>query len=205
MNYEKYFKAFSTGALSLFGVYMAATGNYWQSMVLFIWPFFWIGEFVFHIGKNVRFAKCSDSLYYDLVRIPHGHVPAPKVRFWRWLPLPIGGYRTEWTFGCPVCGRESFFKIDYMCRECDYDGYNPYSREYWERKSRREKWRKRWKTFEYVFLPLLVLVGKAYYLRSTRIHVSDYPRYNGNLTEEVLEEIEGKKRASMDKYGGYLP
>lgn len=153
----------------------------------------------------MRFAKCSDALYYDLVKIPHGHVPAPMVRFWRWLPMPLNGYRTEWTFSCPVCGEPSFFKIWDMCWDCEQYGDWSYDDDRYKRRREREKWRRRWKTLEYVFLPLLVLLGKSWYLRSTRIAVLDYPPHGGNLTQQLQEEISKERIAFIEKYeyGGY--
>ena len=151
----------------------------------------------------MKWTRCSDALYYDLVKIPHGHVPAPRVKLWSWLPLPVKGYRTEWTFSCPVCGRDSFFKVFYRCRECEWDNYEE-SEESWKRRSRREKWRNRWKKLEYAMLPLLVLFGKAGYLRTTRIHARDLSIYGGKLTNELREEIAAERAKFIEKYGGYI-
>ena len=134
----------------------------------------------------MEFTKCSDALYYDLVKIPHGHIPAPMVKFWSWLPIPIKGKRTSTTFFCPNCGEPSFFKIRERCNWCeqwwdendDEVSYKEMRKKYdWKRK--REKWRRRWKELEYALLPLLILFGKAGYLRSVRYHFRDF--YNDRV------------------------
>ena len=128
----------------------------------------------------MSFTNCRQPLYYDLVKIPHGHIPAPKVKFWSWLPIPIKGKRDSNTFQCPKCGRTNFFKILDRCETCKYEDSLTYDHEYDYEYSlhgpRYEKWRKRWKQLEYIFLPLLVLIGKASYLRSVRRHTTDYKR-----------------------------
>jgi len=126
----------------------------------------------------MKWATCRKSLYYDLVRVPHGHIPAPMVGFWSWLPLPVKGKRDGRMFFCPVCGMPSFFKVFDQCRWCeDWDDtpHDEWVKEY-ERKRRREKWRARWKRLEYVLLPILMLTGKAWYIRSVRYHSVDFMR-----------------------------
>lgn len=152
----------------------------------------------------MRFARCSEALYYDLIKTPHGHIPAPKVKVWSWLPIPISGYRNDFTFSCPCCGSPSFFKLWDCCRECEYYGGYQYDAEKWKLKRRREKWRNRWKQLEYAILPLLVLFGKASYLRTTRINVRDYEVYGGSLTDELRKEISAERAEFMKKYGMYL-
>ena len=127
----------------------------------------------------MEFAKCSESLYYDLIKIPHGHIPAPMVEFWKWLPIPVVGKRTSKTFYCPNCGCSSFFKANYSCESCrEYyedteESYKRWNKRY-EQRRKREKKRARWKNIEYAILPLLILTGKAGYLRSIRYHARDY-------------------------------
>ena len=122
----------------------------------------------------MEFARCSDALYYDLLKVPHGHIPAPMVKFWSWLPVPVRGKRTPRTFMCPRCGMPSFFKVQFSCSWCaDFQDMPNYD---YKRVRRREKWRARWKQLEYVLLPFLVLFGKAWYMRSTRYHAVDYQR-----------------------------
>lgn len=124
----------------------------------------------------MNFTTCRSPLYYDLIKIPHGHIPAPKVKFWNWLPIPIIGKRDSNTFQCPECGRPSFFKVYSRCQYCEYGSIFDDSVEDLISRDRRERWRSIWKKIEYIFLPFLVLFGKAYYLRSVRYHVSDYKR-----------------------------
>jgi len=122
----------------------------------------------------MEYAKCKNALYYDLLVIPHGHIPAPMVRFWSWLPIPVKGLRTYDTFSCPVCGMPSFFKIDYMCRECESwnDGEEYYL--HWKSREGKRKKRLKWKAFEYALLPLYILLGKAWYMKSVQYHAIDF-------------------------------
>ena len=121
-----------------------------------------------------NWTSCKNALYYDLVRVPHGHIPAPMVKFWGWFPLPIKDKRTYNTFICPNCGSPSFFKVWDSCNWCQYYDEEFYDRTYINQK--REKWRRRWKDLEYALLPLLVLLGKAWYMRSERYNIRDYMR-----------------------------
>ena len=126
----------------------------------------------------MKYATSEKGLYYDLIRIPHGHIPAPKVKFWKSLPIPIKGTRTQDTFHCPWCGRPSFFKVFDQCRVCDWEQEDDwetwkFNEARYQKRLKREKGRKRWKRLECALLPLLVLFGKAWYMRSARIHWSD--------------------------------
>lgn len=110
-----------------------------------------------------------NGYYYDLIKLPHGHVPVPKARLWSHLPVPIREFRGEDYYECPCCGQPSFFKVEYACRECDndlgyYDGYDPEKEVYRIRRQRRNYFRQFLKRIEYLFLPLLVLTGKAWYV-----------------------------------------
>ena len=108
----------------------------------------------------MEYTTCEKGRYYDLIRIP-------RKRTWD-------------TFHCPVCGLPSFFKVFDQCRVCeweidDYETWRAIEQRY-QKRIKREKWRRRWKTLECALLPLLILFGKAWYLRSDRIHWSDpYP------------------------------
>jgi len=123
----------------------------------------------------MEFETCRNACYYDLIEIPHGHIPAPMVRFWDWLPIPVGDNRNYHTYYCPRCGEPSFFKQDFACQRCDlkmdWSDFNNIRR--WDEYQDREKWRNRWKQLEYIFLPILVLLGKAKYMKSVRIHYTD--------------------------------
>ena len=128
-------------------------------------------------GDIMKYKSPKDSQYYDLVRIPHGHIPAPMIRLWKHLPIPVKGVRDSNTFHCRGCGFPSFFKTN-SCYYCQYwDSNDP---DYWEwaedqiRLERSERWRARWKQLEYLFLPLLVVFGKAWYMPSRRRHVNDW-------------------------------
>jgi hypothetical protein len=108
-----------------------------------------------------------DGCYYDLVRVPHGHVPVTKVGLWLRLPLPVKDLRGEDYFECPRCGEPSFFHS--FCFECDQDyslGYVDWrwSRSFW----RRQYFRRLLKSVELLFLPILVLLGRAWYVESLR-------------------------------------
>lgn len=114
--------------------------------------------------------RAKDGRYYDLVRIPHGHIPAPIVNFWSRLPLPIKEYRGWDFFYCPFCGRASFFKG--ICWDCSE--YLPDSEyRYYRARLRREYFRKLWKRLEYMLLPFLVVIGKAWYVSSRELHYWD--------------------------------
>jgi hypothetical protein len=119
--------------------------------------------------------------YYDLVRVPHGHVPVGKVFLWKRFPLLVREIRGDDYFKCPECGMPSFFKVDICCRGCAARGANRWSvgeniLRRWENRSRRDYFRKFLKDLEILVLPVLALMGKAWYVRSERRHCSDYQR-----------------------------
>jgi len=112
-----------------------------------------------------------DGHYYDLIRVPHGHIPVPLIRLWKDLPIPVKDVRTHDYYHCPICGSPSFYKIDYACWDCEseavYDEYlDRLIERRWQRKRRKEYFRNIWKKLEYLILPFLVLVGKAWYVIS---------------------------------------
>jgi hypothetical protein len=131
----------------------------------------------YRMGRNSKpkekfeLITCEEGLYYDLIRIPHGHIPAPKVKFWKNLKIPIKGMRTGDTFHCPNCGASSFFKVFGHCRQC-YHWKE--TEDILKQSLRHERWRKRWKQLEYIILPLLVFFGKAWYMKSERVNIRDY-------------------------------
>jgi hypothetical protein len=132
--------------------------------------------------------SCETARYYDLIELPHGHIPAPKIKFWRKVPIPIGRPRNENFFQCFTCGESSFFKT-FSCGWCE--GYGGCDSDYqaYKKYHKREKSRMRWKKVEYAILPLLLLFDKVRYNQSTRIHHkdSDYrePFYNWPDYQEV--------------------
>jgi len=113
-----------------------------------------------------------DGHYYDLIRVPHGHIPVPLIRLWKDLPIPVKDLRTHDYYHCPVCGKPSFFKINYMCWDCERefewgdDWIDEYAYKQYRKKQRREYFRNIWKKLEYLILPFLVLIGKAWYVIS---------------------------------------
>jgi len=109
--------------------------------------------------------KPQEACYYDLIRLPHGHVPAPKAHFWSWLSVPVKTVRDYNTFTCPTCGEGTFFKTWSDCGNCRYD-FNDLSASHYD--ERREKLRGILKNLEYALLPLLILLGEAWYMPSTR-------------------------------------
>ena len=109
--------------------------------------------------------KPRDAAYYDLIRTPHGHTPAPKLRFWKWLSIPVKELRDENTFTCPRCSSGSFFKSFISCDNCRYDEDRDIEVHYSER---REKRRRLLKDIECAILPILLLFGLAWYMPSTR-------------------------------------
>lgn len=122
----------------------------------------------------------KDGKYYDLVKLPHGHIPAPLIRLWSSIPLPVKAIRDEYYYCCPECGEPSFFKINYMCWQCqDFYEYNCGQKVFnnaWRRHKRRKRrkyFKEILKKIEYLVLPILALVGKAYYVESKRGHFRD--------------------------------
>lgn len=117
--------------------------------------------------------------YYDLIRVPHGHIPVSKLYLWKNYPIEAKETRTYNYFQCPECGNPSFFKVS----SCEYDGFYGYGNDAeerrWRRVRRRERndyFRRLWKDLEGLALPFLVLIGKAWYVRSDRLHYSDPER-----------------------------
>ena len=118
--------------------------------------------------------------YYDLVRVPHGHVPVTKVFLWSRLPIPVREIRNDHYFKCPECGAPSFFKIDsaYSCRNCrfgldhaDWEDVMRLDRRFqlrWMRTRRHDYFRALWKSLEVLVLPFLVVSGRAWYVYSER-------------------------------------
>lgn len=111
--------------------------------------------------------------YYDLVRVPHGHIPVTKLRLWRRLPIPVREIRGDDYFRCPECGSPSFFKIDISCRNCAARGSDSWLLgesilQRWQNRDRRDYFRMFLKRLECLVLPVLVLAGKAWYVRSER-------------------------------------
>jgi len=112
--------------------------------------------------------------YYDLIRVPHGHIPAPKANLWSGLPIPVKEIRGPDFYACPECGNPSFFKINYVCYECE-DNFQ-YCDPKWEdrayvrfkRRMRRRYFKDILKRIECWLLPVLVLTGKAWYVVSNR-------------------------------------
>lgn len=121
-------------------------------------------------------AKSKDANYYDLIRVPHGHIPAPLVNFWSKFPIPVKETRGCDFYYCPRCGEPSFFKIEFACWQCQDDIeefgawklYKELQRKY-QRRKRRKYFRNFWKRLEYLCLPVLVLLGKAWYVKSNRL------------------------------------
>jgi len=134
----------------------------------------------------MKFAQAKNAKYYDLVRIPHGHIPAPMIKFWGWLPIPIKGKRDWNTFCCPVCGQGSFYKIDYMCRECEqwYDD-DEAQYQYYLKRMKKQKHRKLLKKIEHGLLPILVLFGKVWYMPSVRLSTQERWEDDARYLEEV--------------------
>jgi hypothetical protein len=122
--------------------------------------------------------KPGQGGYYDLIRVPHGHVPVTKVFLWCRLPLPVREIRGDTYFRCPECGSLSFFKVDICCRTCAFGLELNSPEEYfrardrlfnrWQNRDRRDYFRNILKRLECLVLPLLVLLGKAWYVRSKR-------------------------------------
>ena len=109
--------------------------------------------------------------YYDLIRVPHGHIPVSKVFLWKRFPLLVREIRGNDYFKCPSCGGPSFFKVNYQCPICD-DEYG-WLRPKFRRRERRDYFRKFLKDLEVLVLPVLALMGKAWYVRSGRHHWKD--------------------------------
>jgi hypothetical protein len=126
-------------------------------------------DITWHGPEKVKYRVAFDKMkpeegnYYDLIRVPHGHVPAPKVKLWGGYAVPIKEVRDECTFHCLRCGEPNFFKVHY-CNECVEYGENVVV----EVDETREKIRRIIKDAEAALLPLLVLLGVAWYMPSVR-------------------------------------
>ncbi len=126
------------------------------------------------------------GLYYDLVKLPHGHIPVSKIKFWGSLSIPIREFRDYGYFKCPECGSPSFFRLISDCGCCGAftkDGYSRYKKRL--RKRRIHGFLKR---LEVALLPLLVYAGKAYYVRSVRGHWMDAGEPNTMTVEELRKQ-----------------
>jgi len=123
---------------------------------------------------NLPKQKAARGLYYDLIRVPHGHIPAPKTNLWSLFPMPVKEYRDYDYYECPECGDPSFFKINYMCQDCEEWNDDESAWRRYKRRQRRKYWKELLKRIEYLILPFLVLTGKAWYVRSVRHHFNDY-------------------------------
>jgi hypothetical protein len=147
--------------------------------------------------------KPRDASYYDLIRTPHGHTPAPKLKYWRWLSVPVRELRDEYTFTCPRCGEGSFFKTWTYCDSCkEYLDWNEYPNTY---DSKREKHRRLAKDIECAFLPLLILFRVAWYMPSTRakwygdqLHAKLIP--DTTLPRRIIEPEPILREGPLDKY-----
>jgi predicted RNA-binding Zn-ribbon protein involved in translation (DUF1610 family) len=117
----------------------------------------------------------GQGLYYDLIQVPHGHVPVGKVFLWKRFPLLVREFRDNSYFKCPECGAPSFFKVNYQCPICDdgRDDEHGWLRPKFRRRERRDYFRKFLKDLEVLVLPVLALMGKAWYVRSERRHWRD--------------------------------
>lgn len=137
------------------------------------------------------FLRPRQGLYYDLVRVPHGHVPTSKVWLWRRFPLLVKEFRGDTYFKCPECGAGSFFKASGRCQSCGWKiaGLSPKA---WAKaetnriyrllkRERRDYFRRFLKDLEVLFLPVLALTGNAWYVRSERTHYSDKLYYRETL------------------------
>jgi ribosomal protein L37E len=118
----------------------------------------------------------SKGRYYDLILVPHGHIPVSKIKVWRSFPLLCKEQRTESYFHCPTCGGPSFFKIKGSCEECSFWGNKEVSWKQVRSKERQDYFRRLCKDIEALALPLLAFFGKAWYVRSERLHYSDPER-----------------------------
>ena len=150
----------------------------------------------------MKFAQPKNSNYYDLVRIPHGHIPAPRIRFWAWLPIPIKGMRTWNTFYCPTCGSPSFFKARGYCDSCgpDFDD----NEQMWKSLKKKEAVRNRWKRFEEIILPLLILLGKAWYMPSERLtYAEQWKKYGPPIQFEYDEEEDDEEELLNELTGDF--
>jgi len=134
----------------------------------------------------MKLAQAKNANYYDLVRIPHGHIPAPMIKFWDWLLIPVKGQRDYSTFHCNICGSSNFFKQGYGCNDCggSYPGMDDEND--WKNNQLKEKTRKKWKHLEHAILPLLILFGKAWYMPSVRLtYLEQVKKYGPPVQVEI--------------------
>jgi len=150
----------------------------------------------------MKFQQAKNANYYDLVSIPHGHIPAPMIKFWDWLPIPIKGQRDYSTFHCQICGSPSFFKQGHGCHDCGGSYIRMDDEKEWVKHQGKEKTRKKWKRFEHAILPLLVLFGKASYMPSVRLtYLEQVKKYGPPVyaspysVEEIMDEPTGENCA----------
>jgi len=146
--------------------------------------------------KSKPCALAAEGLYYDLIRVPHGHVPAGKVWLWRRFPLVVKEFRGDGFFKCPECGQANFFKSCHFCPSSSFQTmddffYQAYGalgakrqmdllayRRRCTARARRDYFRRFIKDVEVLFLPVFALLGKAWYIRSERTHFSDEVPYS---------------------------
>lgn len=131
----------------------------------------------------MNFFFLKNHRYYDLVRFPHGHYPAPLIsKLFHFLPIPAGKLRDNEFYQCPECGKSSFFMNLRWCSVCqseieewyfnsederNQEEIDGYYRRWSERKKKHEK-NMRWKRIEHFFLPILLIFGQVRYNRSVR-------------------------------------
>jgi DNA-directed RNA polymerase subunit RPC12/RpoP len=138
--------------------------------------------------KTKPLALASEGLYYDLVRVPHGHVPVGKVWLWRRFPLVVKEFRGDKYFTCPDCGAKSFFKQSpHNCEGCNWRLFDlrhearKVALHNFQAKglrlARRDYFRRFLKDLDVLILPVIALMGKAWYVRSERTHYVDKVPY----------------------------
>lgn len=127
-------------------------------------------------------AKPEKGRYYDLIKVPHGHIPVSQIKLWSKLLIPIKAFRGYGYFRCPECDSPSFFRLIFDCGCCGAFMEGGYKR--FLRRQRRRYFKGILKRLESLILPILVFTGKAYYVRSERTHWSDkgIPNYT-TITE----------------------
>ncbi len=121
-----------------------------------------------YILKSKIKLRPAVGLYYDLIRVPHGHVPVGKVWLWKRFPLLIKQVRDDKFFKCSQCGSPSFFKTNH-CPNCTC-WFHPNRLHIL---ARRDYFRNLAKSLEILVLPVLALLGKAWYVHSERLHFRD--------------------------------
>lgn len=140
-----------------------------------------ISESLNSFFKFEKFHLPIHGNYYDLITVPHGHIPSSKIFLvWKIFPIPISKKLRDFdTFSCPVCGERSFFKIIMWCRNCDQEligeRYTKEKEKYKERKSNHQH-KQKLKIIENIFLPIFIIIGKAKYMRTDVSCLSDYQK-----------------------------